>query len=163
MALGEGQPSMAPIIQPTPAAASLPVGSFFSGDEHGGISLLTSVLLHVSSPPSRKDATTRLPKSSPSLPALTEPSFFSLIVPCCGRARLPGLQPCCHPAQLLLLPASLADLSLLPRRLGCSWGGCPSCCYPQHCLLSWGLSSHSPPCRWPLGCSRKSCCGAGTG
>lgn len=68
----------------------------------------------------------------------------------------------CHPSQLLL-PDRLADLPLLPRRLGCSWGAWLSCCYPQHCLLKWGPSCHSPPCRWPPGCSRKSCCGAGTG
>lgn len=62
------------------------------------------------------------PKAGPSLPALTEPSF-SLIVPCCGRARLPGLQPCCHPAQLLLLPASLADLSVFSQEIGLLLGG----------------------------------------
>lgn len=104
------------------------------------------------------------PKAVPShLPLWSPASSQTLTVPCCGRARLPGLQPCCHPSQVLLLPASLADLPLLPRRLGCSWGAWPSCCYPQHCLLNGGPSCCSPPCRWPPGCSRKSCCGAGTG
>lgn len=44
-----GTESMAFIIQPAPAAASPPLGSFiFSEDEYGGISVLTSVLSHMS-------------------------------------------------------------------------------------------------------------------
>lgn len=77
---GRGATQHGTIIQHTPAAASPPLGSFiFSGDEYGGISVLTSMLSHLSSPPSRKDATARLPKSSP-LPASSQ----RLTVPCCG-------------------------------------------------------------------------------